>query len=587
MKPILGKYNTLRNQILIVYLMVMMLVLLLVGGITYIIVVDLIKDKAEKQMQQTALQATGRMASLYQQIDNTTIQVATNAEVQQLLEKDTAGKRPTFKERQQLMERMNKLQIYSDGIASIQLYTKDFNRVVPLDNYDLTKRVDEKWIKQAEREEGGLVWIGRDPNNPNFFLAIRQVSLLNQSFSSGGYLLVQMNSDYFQLMNSGELLRNEDYMIVLDQNGNIVTTNYPRELAGVFNESIIPIDGNDFMVVKEKSEKTGWTLVILTPVKALMEGVSLLRTATFLTGIFGFIIFVILSYFLSTMITRPIFKLTRVMKHRNKGELILNSELSSTVEIEELNHAYNQMADEINHLIQVVYEKELLRSQTELKALQSQINPHFLFNTLNAIYWSLEGNDEEELAELIITLSELFRYTIDSDSNSEWVTIKQELNHIEKYMQIMKFRLEHVTWNITVPKEYENVKIPKLLIQPLVENAIIHGISKKIESGIVTVIIEKSNTANRLLCKVIDNGQGMDVDKVNMVNKQIKKQGESNPGGTGIALENVNKRLRLYYKNDNVNGVTIRSELTTGTCCSFEIPLNGGNGDAEGDIDSR
>ncbi|WP_456278938.1 sensor histidine kinase [Bacillus sp. AK128] len=571
MKSWLRRYNTLRNKILFIYLFAMIIVLAFVGMITYTIVLKLITNNAEEQMQQTAVEAIGRMDSLYQQINNLSIQVATNSNVQSMLIAEQSGTEPTFSDRQSLVDKINRIQIYSTGIASVDLYSSDFDKLVPLDDIRLSTRLEHDWIYSAQKANGGLVWVGRDSSYPYNFLAIKSVNLIDRDFSIGGYLLIEINPDYFQLKHSS------DYMILVGNNDQIIASNYNGDIDGILSheDTRVSLNENDYMVVKQQSSLTDWTLVMLMPFDELMEGVSVLRTATYISGVFGFFFFLVLSYIISTMITRPLFKLTNTMKKRRKGELSFNVESSQTFEIKELNKTYNEMAEEINHLIQVVFEKELLRSRTELKALQSQINPHFLFNTLNAIYWHLEEQGDEKLAELIISMSELFRYTIDHNSNGEWVTLKQELDHIEKFMKVMKFRFDHITWTIEIDERFENVKIPKLLIQPLVENAIIHGVNNKIGNGFIKVVVEKIEEKNKLLFKVIDNGKGMDLQTIKGLYGQFEDHDYAQIKGNGIAIKNVNKRLKLYYK-ENQEGLKIESEVNKGTSCTFEIPLDGG-----------
>ena len=168
------------------------------------------------------------------------------------------------------------------------------------------------------------------------------------------------------------------------------------------------------------------------------------------------------------------------------------------------------MAENINHLIQEVYEKELLRSRTELKALQAQMDPHFLYNTLNALYWTLEEREEEDLAELVVVMSDLFRYTIGNPQEDEWVKIRNEIEHIEGYLQLIKMRLgDRIRWEISVKPQHLDQPIPKLTLQPLVENAIVHGIENQTEPGQIT--IKTMDTENGHIRIVItDNGKGMD-----------------------------------------------------------------------------
>ncbi|KKI94055.1 histidine kinase [Bacillus sp. SA1-12] len=573
----LGKYNTLRNQILLVFLTVMIIVLCFVGIMTYHIVSNLLKGNAEKQIQQTAIEASGRMESLFQQIDMLTKQVATNSYVQQLLLAETKGKLASFSERQALMQVGNTFQVFSNGINAFEIYSKDFRKLTPLDGDGLFSRIDYKWIIEADRAEGKLVWIGQDPKEPEFLLAIRRVSLVDRWFSNGGYLLIQIHSKYFEFNDTGKA---NEYMILVDQNRHQITSNYEGDIRPIISEktSVTPINGNDFMHVKEKSEVTGWTLHILTPVDTLMKGTPVLRTAILLSGALGFFIFLISSILLSSMITSPILKLTTTMKKAGDGELKLNPEIASTIEINELNKTYNQLVENTNHLIQVVYEKEILKGQAELKALQSQINPHFLFNTLDALYWSLDEKGEDELADSVIAMSELFRYTISRNHQDEWVMIKQELEHVEMYMQLMKMRFgDRFTWSVDIPKQFEHVKIPKLLIQPIVENAILHGVGNKAGKGYVLVSVQPSRSSGNLVISIKDNGPGMDQETIDRIMTVIDSGKVSSIKGNGMAIANVNKRLQLYYNENNLGKIVISSEVNKGTCLTFEVPINGGS----------
>ncbi|OAS86828.1 MULTISPECIES: cache domain-containing sensor histidine kinase [Metabacillus] len=573
----LGKYNTLRNQILFVFLSVMVIVLCFVGIMTYNIVSSLLKNNGEKQIQQTAIEANGRMESLYQQIDMLTKQVATNSYVQQLLLSEKQGQYANFIERQALMQVGNTFQVYSDGINAFELYSTNYRKLIPLDEDGLFHRVDNRWIEAADQAEGKLVWIGKDPNEPEFFLAIRRVSLMDRWFTNGGYLLVQIHAKYFEFTETSK--DHGEYMILVDQNNKAITSNYKGEIGPIIskNETMISFNGNDYMLVKQKSSITGWTLHILTPVSTIMEGISVLRAAIILSGAFGFLIFVICSVFLSTMITNPILKLTKTMKKSEGGELTLNPEIASTIEINELNQTYNHLVEHTNHLIQVVYEKEIVNSQAELKALQSQINPHFLFNTLDALYWSLDEKGEDELADSVIAMSELFRYTISSHNQDEWVTLKQELEHVEMYMQLMEMRFgERFTWSVDIPSDYESVKIPKLIIQPIVENAILHGVGNKHGKGFVTVSVKPSPSTSNLIILVKDNGPGMDQVTIDKIMTKIEAGKVTSLKGNGMAIANVNKRLQLYYKEYEISRIAINSIVNEGTCFTFEVPINGG-----------
>ncbi|PGZ94693.1 sensor histidine kinase [Bacillus sp. AFS029533] len=557
----------------------MVIVLSIVSIMVYNQVGTLMKDTTEKQIQQTAVEANGRMETLYKQIDTLSNQLMTNETVQQILLGLKNGESVDFAKRQSLIRVINNSLAYSNGISSFELYSSEGNRIFPFGEKNLSSVIDEKWVKEAETEKGRLVWVGKDPNNSNYSYAIRRVSLMDRWFSNGGYLVVRILNSYFQVEESNLSPGEKDYMMLLDRDLAPITDNYGIDIQKFLLEGYesIKVNKKQYMIVTQPSAKTGWTLVILKPTSFLNERVTPVRKATLLSGAIGLIIFVISSIILATMITRPIKKLTNTMKNAKMDELKINKESAASLEIIELNRTYNQMVENTNHLIQVVYEKELLRSQTELKALQAQIDPHFLYNTLNALYWSLDDRGEEDLAEIVIAMSGLFRYTIGNANSSEWVTIQAALDQIERYLQIMKMRLgERLLWEISVEPNLLSIKIPKLLIQPLVENAIMHGIESSREQGCVLVKIKRINDSSNLLVTVKDNGPGINREALNALNLAIKNDNLSSFKGMGMALTNVNKRIKLYYEGYDLSGLRLESEIGKGTTVLFEVPDKGG-----------
>lgn len=576
MKSRLAPFNSLRNQISIVFILVMIIVLGIVSILTFNLVGVMLKTNAEKQIQQTAVQANGRFDTLYQQIDMLTNQVVTNETVQTNMQKIMNGEEVEIQQRQSLIKVVNTFQAYSNGIQSFEVYTPKRARLYPSNGQKLNVRIDPSWIEKADSAKGQLVWIGDDLKYPESFLAIRRISIMNQWYSGGGYLLVRMDRNYLQFLEiDGESQGNEAH-ILLDSMDNPIINSYQGDSKKLVKEyrRTISVNEKDFLIVKNTSDITGWTLFILTPVDALTRGFTSLKIAIFISGIIGFCIFFVSSFFISTMITKPILNLTRVMKHAKEGELVTNPDTSKTVEIMELNHTYNHMVENTNYLIQVVYEKEIMRSRTELEALQAQINPHFLYNTLNAFYWSLIEKEEEELAENVVAMSDLFRYTISHPKKDDWVTVGEELEQIERYMKLMKMRFgNRLIWQISAPEDSLRVEIPKLIIQPLVENAILHGIGNKLGTGNVFVNLETFPSCIRI--SVIDDGPGMSKQTVESIRESIEGI-TSSVKKNGMALVNVNKRLRLYYNDDTESGLSITSQLGLGTSVSFRIPIKRG-----------
>lgn len=586
----LREMNTLRNQIFAGFTLTMIVVLAFAGVFIYGKVSVLLRNSAEKHIQQTAVQANGRLNALLDQIDSLSTQVATDTNVQKLLLKEANGQTANFNERQPLLQIVSGYMAYSSGIQSIELYTKDDKRLFPLDDISLTSRVPQDWIQSAARLKGRLVWAGLDPRQPGTVLAIRQIRLIDRYYSAGGYLTVHINRDYFYMNEqaaSAEGSSNREFMLLADSENQPIMSDIPAEDARAVLEQTgrtVTLGSEQFLAVRQQSAKTGWTLVLLTPVQAVTEGISVLRTVIIVSIGIGAVAFLMLTLLLSTMITRPILKLVKTMRDARFGVLkpIQATERSlSSMEIRELNHTYNKMVSHLNELIQVVYEKEITQSRTELKALQAQINPHFLFNTLEAFYWSLDDKGEEELARIVVAMSGLFRYVIgNAGGGEEWVTVNDELEHAKRYLQIMHMRLgDRLAWHIEVDPALARTPIPKLLIQPLVENAVLHGVESKLGPGTVIIRVEASARPGNATVTIKDDGPGMDEEALAKLMRSIDGTPAAIPSkGAGIALSNVQRRLKLYYpeKADGAgraDGLRFTSTPGEGTSVSFDITI--------------
>jgi len=573
----LERLNTLRNQIFIGFLLVMLIVLALGGFLTYDRVSVLLRNSAERHIQQIAVQTTGKLEALLGQIDMLATQVATNGSVQRMLSEEQDGQPTSFPERQSLQQIASNYQAYVTGIRSLELYTTDYRRLFPLDDASLNSRIPEEWIAQADREQGRLVWIGLDPHDSDVVIAIRRVRLMDRSYSHGGYLTVRIERNYFELTDSSareDGLR--EAMVLLDGEGRAIASNF-SPASGVQDElargeETIFVDGESYLVIRQQSETTGWMLAILMPVNYSTEGISVLRAAIFVSGVVGALLFLVMTFILSTMITRPILNLIKAMRGARFGSLKPNQSTSATMEINELNNTYNQMVAYLNELIEVVYQKEITQSRTELKALQAQINPHFLFNTLEAFYWALEDKEEEELAQIVVAMSGLFRYVISRPDEVEWVSIRDEFEHAERYLQIMKMRMvDRLSWRIEVEEACRNVPIPKLLVQPLVENAILHGVEQKVGPGEVILRVQAAERPGYTRVTVTDDGPGLDELAIRELTEAIAEGRSLSSKGSGIGLANVERRLMLYYES-RTTGLRIASREGEGASFSFEIP---------------
>ncbi|QKS73357.1 sensor histidine kinase [Paenalkalicoccus suaedae] len=555
----------------------MLIVLISVGALTYSLVSEIIKDNARGQIEQTAAQALGRIDSQFETIEMITSQISTDPAVQQLLNNEQDGIESTFNQRQSMNEIINSYQAFVTGLTSFELYFSDDRRLFPLNELPLSSRLDDEFVLEAQDARGRLIWAGEDPLDDQSFLTIKQITLFDQDFRSGGYLLTKVNNTYFNPSGAAEALDNQnEFAVVLDQYNEPVVSNLPSSLSEDIlfdDQEVTIIDGEEFVRATAQSDQTGWSLVIFTPTSSLLQGIAGIGTAILVAGIIGLFIFMVASIIVSNHIAKPLKHLTHAMRFGTLGALKKSQRFSSTKEVAELNETYNKMVETTNHLIKTVYEKELLSTKAELKALQAQINPHFLYNTLGAIHWTLEERDEE-MADMIISLSDLFRYTIASKDGEETVTLKEELQHTERYMQIMKLRFDDkLSWTIELPEEFYSYLIPKLLVQPVIENALLHGIESTDKGGDVRVIIRQAEQPTYMEIEVIDNGRGMSQDELLELQQSLHTS-TSTPysKGTGLAMRNLYQRLILSYPDSAHKDLIIESVLGEGTRVLFILP---------------
>ena len=261
----------------------------------------------------------------------------------------------------------------------------------------------------------------------------------------------------------------------------------------------------------------------------------------------------------SRSVTRPIKKLCRMTEKVAEGDFTVQEKVADTDEIAVLTRSFNDMTQEIGSLVENIKQQQKDLHIAETKLLQAQINPHFLYNTLDAIVWLAEENRKEEVVSMVTALSDFFRTTL--SKGRDFITVKEEKSHIESYLKIQQFRYQDImNYEIDIAGELEEFMIPKLTLQPLVENALYHGIKNKRGGG--TIWIKGNLEGNTMVFQVEDDGKGMEKEVLERLRENVhKEKGDKNIDGFGIG--NVNRRIRYYYGEQY--GLEIESQENNGT----------------------
>jgi two-component system, sensor histidine kinase YesM len=288
-----------------------------------------------------------------------------------------------------------------------------------------------------------------------------------------------------------------------------------------------------------------------------------------ITLTFGAILFsIVAAWGLSRSIYTPIKKLHDVTKTITQTDLQALVTSDNVDEITELGMSFNIMIGKIRELLDSKIKEQKILKKAELRALQSQINPHFLYNTLDTIIWMAEAKKTDQIVEVVSALSNFFRISL--SKGQDWITIAEEIERVKSYLIIQKIRYRDIMdFKIEVDERVSENTVLKLILQPLVENAIYHGIKNKREGGTI-VVRARPNNANEVRLEVEDNGIGFEPNKLAQIQVELAdNSGEFKPE-SGFGLGNVNHRIKLYYGMQY--GLSIRSKYQSGTCVMFIIP---------------
>lgn len=355
-------------------------------------------------------------------------------------------------------------------------------------------------------------------------------------------LLVNMQTLENMIQKSG---RYEDNMAFLDENIYMLTTIIEEGI-----QEYIRVETLELQKVCNFQEKYNERIRLLC--------ILIIALAIYLAAVLTFQAF--------RSITRPVQSLCKLTEKVAEGDFTVQAEEGNIQEIQVLADSFNNMTGEIGTLVENIKDKEKNLHLMETRLLQEQINPHFLYNTLDAIVWLAEDNQKEDVISMVTYLSNFFRTTL--AQGKDFVSVREEKSHIESYLRIQGFRYQDIMeYEIEMESGIREYKIPKLLLQPLVENALYHGVKKK--RGKSRIFVWGYCEGNQLVFKVSDNGKGMSKETLETLRNNISKRVDQKESDS-FGLANVNQRIKYYYGEEF--GLEIESEENVGTEATIRLP---------------
>ena len=391
-----------------------------------------------------------------------------------------------------------------------------------------------------------------------------------------GVILIDIKLDAIKNIIENSKPGTAGFIYIMDNNKEIVYTPvnnivYKIKTEWIENnndEKIIKnINGENYQLTKVDSQYTGWETVGVFPESESLQVIKYTRYYSLAVAILALVIAQILVIIFTRSIVNPIRKLKKLMRKAQEGELTVSFNAKYNDEIGELGNSFNTMVKEIDNLINLVQIEEKNKRIAEMNVLQAQIKPHFMYNTLDTIRWMAEEHKEDNIVEIIEAFTNLLRISL--SNGKEIISVKEELSHVQSYLTIQKIRYEDkLDYEINFDENMLNYKLIKLILQPLVENAIYHGIKEKRGNGKIFITGKIEN--NSLCFTVVDNGKGIEEEKLNKINCMLKS-GFEKKNEIGYGIFNVNARIKLIYGEEY--GLTYKSIYEEGTIVELKHPI--------------
>jgi two-component system, sensor histidine kinase YesM len=569
---------SLRRKLSLIMLVTTLVPLLLLGGFAFQSASKATEEKTKQAGIDTLLQMKSNLLYIVQDIENISIFLIGEREIQHFISSE--GEDGAAKARLQGM--ISNLVSSKDYILDISIYMQEQQPVISsstiyeselLSKVSLHEVKEKVWTDLYSLEN----YAGRQ-NAVSFIRPLRSTFNYQQHL---GWIVITVNEQVVsRSWNSHQLGGGQAQLALMNAGGTILSSTEKawlgRPLDQLFSEMSIGFavdEAGAFTYGTGKDRKTvmyvrepGWTLMGILPYEQYRAQNQYILQLTAAAVVLSVVATSVIGLMFIRGVTKPLQALARLLAKLDPNEALPTYPVATGDEIGRLAESYNLLGKHIEKLKKQLIRGEARKKEADMRALQAQINPHFLYNTLSSIHWIALMNEEKRIADMVGSLSDFLRFSL--NKGKEFCLIQQEIAHIENYVRVQSIRFpDKFDVDYSMGPELSNTYMLKLLLQPLVENAMLHGIQKKEGRGSITIFVEKKGS--RIDFVVMDDGVGMTEEQLGTIRDQLKQADSSTDSSYG--LRNVHERLQLHYGEGN--GLRIESKLNAGTRVSFSIPM--------------
>lgn len=579
----------LRHKIFITFVFLVLVPMIIIWIVVHQIFISSKSEEVISNVENSIIQLNHNLDLMMEDSARSTLSLLYNRQLINILREYDI----TYPTRYKSHNHSNAFSLFLSGILfnkehvyGIHVFTNNGQIFSHMDGYSIKDTINfrsQKWYKPVTEKNGE--WIVYPQSNPSYYRNdnrqyISFIRLLKDpaDHEEIGIIKVDFSPEYFSEIT--ERLPGENWQVfsegvpLFEKEMNNLLTKCSSDQGWIKDDNT----GEEFLCLSHKSSETGLKVSNVIPKSYLYKEIDKFNALLASLIVLYLIISVVLSYYVANYLLKPLEALKNRIKDFKHDQMPNQIKIKSNGDIAELGGAYNNMLSEINYLVKEVYEMNIRNAESEYKALQSRMDPHFIFNTLESINMTAIKNKQLELSDMITELGRLIRYRLKNDEQQ--ISLQEEIKFAYTYVSIMKRRLgEELEVHWELDDTANGYLVPKYIIQPLIENTFKHGYKNNNEK--IHIYITTKLRQNNLLISVQDNGDGMesyDLHRIiNAMNRgeSITNAEEEENEKNGIALTNINKRLKLIY---GINSkLSIHSEKGKGTQIDLFIPLEEGD----------
>jgi two-component system, sensor histidine kinase YesM len=581
------RLKTIQNSMILTFTLLLLATVLLLGTMSFYLFSNVIRENTEKSTSQLITQLNNVIDTYIAYMIDIANVAAESGPVQELLDIPAAAAQSpeAHSLRGDVGVFFNSLRTIRNDISAITLILENGEAITSSPEKEINPAVDiygiEGFLQLKAQPQSIYLSPGHVQNlikdEYPWVISLGRSVLSRREGAFAGMLMVDLNYELIEEICMEVELGKRGYVFLVNENGDLVY--HPRQqliYSNLKNEYIdevlelkngnlaVVIDEEDILYTVNTSANTGWTLVGVSFLDEINSYKKQLSTIYILLALLGFSLLVLLSIILSSRISSPIEQLRESMREVERGNFDIDIKVNSNNEVRELAQDCKIAIMKIRDLLEQNELEQDIKRKNELKALQAQINPHFLYNTLDSIIWMAECEMNEEVVEMTTALAEFFRLGI--SKGSEIVSVRSMIEHIRSYLIIQKMRYkDKLDYSLDISPDIYSFRTLKLLIQPLVENSIYHGLKEK-ETGGIIKIRGRLSSDRCLVFEVEDNGIGISEESF----EQLLHNRSDLKTGSGIGLRNVQERIKLFFGDQY--GLVYKSVVGKGTIFTITLP---------------